>query len=185
MDLPSFASTRSSPRAGRVEEGRPLRRGVSGVIDQSQLHSNGQYHEVYRLIGRRRCRCASTETTPRVSPATTKQGVRPAAQQDHGDRPGRREPRRDQWLVQLVGQRPPSLERRVPARVSTVARIAQQYEGLLRLSLYRNGRALCEACHRVGDGLGLAPGDVVSSARCTGTACTTTTQMATTSSSNC
>jgi phosphatidylserine/phosphatidylglycerophosphate/cardiolipin synthase-like enzyme len=24
--------------------------GVSGVIDQSQLHSNGQYHEVYRLI---------------------------------------------------------------------------------------------------------------------------------------
>lgn len=25
--------------------------GVSGVIDQSQLHSNGQYHEVYRLLG--------------------------------------------------------------------------------------------------------------------------------------
>ena len=26
------------------------RRGVAGVIDQSQLHSNGQYHEVYRLL---------------------------------------------------------------------------------------------------------------------------------------
>jgi hypothetical protein len=25
--------------------------GISGVIDQSQLHSNGQYHEVYRLLG--------------------------------------------------------------------------------------------------------------------------------------
>ncbi|MBX2797222.1 MAG: hypothetical protein KTR31_06140 [Myxococcales bacterium] len=25
--------------------------GVSGMIDQSQLHSNGQYHEVYRLLG--------------------------------------------------------------------------------------------------------------------------------------
>lgn len=25
--------------------------GVSGVIDQSQLHSNGQYHEVYRMLG--------------------------------------------------------------------------------------------------------------------------------------
>lgn len=25
--------------------------GVSGVIDQSQLHSNGQYHEVFRLLG--------------------------------------------------------------------------------------------------------------------------------------
>ena len=27
------------------------RRTVAGVIDQSQLHSNGQYHEVYRLLG--------------------------------------------------------------------------------------------------------------------------------------
>ncbi|MFT4623836.1 MAG: phosphatidylserine/phosphatidylglycerophosphate/cardiolipin synthase-like enzyme [Myxococcota bacterium] len=27
------------------------RRSVAGVIDQSQLHSNGQYHEVYRLLG--------------------------------------------------------------------------------------------------------------------------------------
>ena len=27
------------------------RRWVAGVIDQSQLHSNGQYHEVYRLLG--------------------------------------------------------------------------------------------------------------------------------------
>jgi len=27
------------------------RRSVAGVIDQSQLHSNGQYHEAYRLIG--------------------------------------------------------------------------------------------------------------------------------------
>ncbi len=26
-------------------------RGVSGVIDRSQLHSNGQYHEAYRLLG--------------------------------------------------------------------------------------------------------------------------------------
>ncbi|MEZ4318185.1 MAG: phospholipase D-like domain-containing protein [Myxococcota bacterium] len=29
----------------------PLYRGVSGVIDRSQLHSNGQYHEVFRLLG--------------------------------------------------------------------------------------------------------------------------------------
>lgn len=27
------------------------RRSVAGVIDQSQLHSNGQYHEAYRLLG--------------------------------------------------------------------------------------------------------------------------------------
>ena len=27
------------------------RRSVAGLIDQSQLHSNGQYHEVYRLLG--------------------------------------------------------------------------------------------------------------------------------------
>jgi len=27
------------------------RRSVAGLIDQSQLHSNGQYHEVYRLMG--------------------------------------------------------------------------------------------------------------------------------------
>jgi hypothetical protein len=27
------------------------RRSVAGVIDQSQLHSNGQYHEVYRMLG--------------------------------------------------------------------------------------------------------------------------------------
>lgn len=27
------------------------RRSVAGVVDQSQLHSNGQYHEVYRLLG--------------------------------------------------------------------------------------------------------------------------------------
>ena len=27
------------------------KRSVAGVIDQSQLHSNGQYHEVYRLLG--------------------------------------------------------------------------------------------------------------------------------------
>jgi phosphatidylserine/phosphatidylglycerophosphate/cardiolipin synthase-like enzyme len=27
------------------------RRSVAGVIDQSQLHSNGQYHEIYRLLG--------------------------------------------------------------------------------------------------------------------------------------
>lgn len=27
------------------------RRRIAGVIDQSQLHSNGQYHEVYRLLG--------------------------------------------------------------------------------------------------------------------------------------
>jgi phosphatidylserine/phosphatidylglycerophosphate/cardiolipin synthase-like enzyme len=27
------------------------RRSVAGMIDQSQLHSNGQYHEVYRLLG--------------------------------------------------------------------------------------------------------------------------------------
>ncbi len=27
------------------------KRAVAGVIDQSQLHSNGQYHEVYRLLG--------------------------------------------------------------------------------------------------------------------------------------
>ena len=27
------------------------RHGVAGVIDQSQLHSNGQFHEVYRLLG--------------------------------------------------------------------------------------------------------------------------------------
>jgi phosphatidylserine/phosphatidylglycerophosphate/cardiolipin synthase-like enzyme len=29
----------------------PEYRGVSGVIDRSQLHSNGQYHEVFRLLG--------------------------------------------------------------------------------------------------------------------------------------
>ncbi len=29
----------------------PSYRGVSGVIDRSQLHSNGQYHEVFRLLG--------------------------------------------------------------------------------------------------------------------------------------
>lgn len=27
------------------------RRSIAGVIDRSQLHSNGQYHEVYRLLG--------------------------------------------------------------------------------------------------------------------------------------
>ncbi|MEN0064933.1 MAG: phospholipase D-like domain-containing protein [Myxococcota bacterium] len=35
---------------GRLVEGS-REFGVSGVIDQSQLHSNGQYHEVYRLLG--------------------------------------------------------------------------------------------------------------------------------------
>lgn len=29
----------------------PAYRGVSGMIDRSQLHSNGQYHEVFRLLG--------------------------------------------------------------------------------------------------------------------------------------
>ena len=36
--------------AGLITDG-DLSYGVSGVIDQSQLHSNGQYHEVYRLLG--------------------------------------------------------------------------------------------------------------------------------------
>jgi len=35
---------------GLIEEGN-LDFGISGVVDQSQLHSNGQYHEVYRLLG--------------------------------------------------------------------------------------------------------------------------------------
>ena len=35
--------------AGLVSEG-DLSFGVSGVIDKSQLHSNGQYHEAYRLV---------------------------------------------------------------------------------------------------------------------------------------
>ncbi len=35
---------------GLLEPGS-RRYGVSGVVDQSQLHSNGQYHEVYRLLG--------------------------------------------------------------------------------------------------------------------------------------
>lgn len=35
---------------GRVHEG-DISVGVAGVIDQSQLHSNGQYHEAYRLLG--------------------------------------------------------------------------------------------------------------------------------------
>ena len=35
---------------GLVREG-DLSFGVSGVVDKSQLHSNGQYHEVYRLMG--------------------------------------------------------------------------------------------------------------------------------------
>lgn len=40
--------------AADAEEWRSLdhrsRRGVAGVVDKSQLHSNGQYHEVYRLL---------------------------------------------------------------------------------------------------------------------------------------
>jgi len=35
---------------GRVVDG-DLSVGVSGVVDQSQLHSNGQYHEIYRMLG--------------------------------------------------------------------------------------------------------------------------------------
>lgn len=35
---------------GTARYGEP-EHGVSGIIDQSQLHSNGQYHEVYRLLG--------------------------------------------------------------------------------------------------------------------------------------
>lgn len=35
---------------GIVEEG-DIETGVVGVIDQSQLHSNGQYHEAFRLLG--------------------------------------------------------------------------------------------------------------------------------------
>lgn len=37
-------------RQGIVTPGDPTT-GIAGVIDQSQLHSNGQYHEVYRLLG--------------------------------------------------------------------------------------------------------------------------------------
>lgn len=37
-------------RRGIAEPGDPSF-GVSGVIDQSQLHSNGQYHEAYRMLG--------------------------------------------------------------------------------------------------------------------------------------
>jgi phosphatidylserine/phosphatidylglycerophosphate/cardiolipin synthase-like enzyme len=39
--------------ADGVSPDAPLseRRSVSGVVDQSQLHSNGQYHEVFRLLG--------------------------------------------------------------------------------------------------------------------------------------
>jgi phosphatidylserine/phosphatidylglycerophosphate/cardiolipin synthase-like enzyme len=36
-------------RAGRLEEGDKSV-GIWGVIDQSQLHSNGQYHEAYRML---------------------------------------------------------------------------------------------------------------------------------------
>ncbi|MEQ1570049.1 MAG: phospholipase D-like domain-containing protein [Myxococcota bacterium] len=36
--------------AGIADPGDPST-GVSGIIDQSQLHSNGQYHEVFRLLG--------------------------------------------------------------------------------------------------------------------------------------
>lgn len=36
-------------RAGRLKEGDKSI-GIWGVIDQSQLHSNGQYHEAYRLL---------------------------------------------------------------------------------------------------------------------------------------
>lgn len=35
---------------GKITDG-DLSFGVSGVIDQSQLHSNGQYHEAYRMLG--------------------------------------------------------------------------------------------------------------------------------------
>jgi hypothetical protein len=39
-------------REGVAEPADPsAANGVAGVIDQSQLHSNGQYHEVYRLLG--------------------------------------------------------------------------------------------------------------------------------------
>ncbi len=39
--------------ADLADDGGPFggRHTVAGVIDQSQLHSNGQYHEVYRLLG--------------------------------------------------------------------------------------------------------------------------------------
>lgn len=37
-------------RRGVATPGDPTL-GVSGVIDQSQLHSNGQYHEAYRMLG--------------------------------------------------------------------------------------------------------------------------------------
>ncbi|MEZ4239595.1 MAG: phospholipase D-like domain-containing protein [Myxococcota bacterium] len=35
---------------GRLVDG-DISVGVAGVVDQSQLHSNGQYHEAYRLLG--------------------------------------------------------------------------------------------------------------------------------------
>jgi phosphatidylserine/phosphatidylglycerophosphate/cardiolipin synthase-like enzyme len=37
-------------RQGRIVEG-DISVGIAGVVDQSQLHSNGQYHESYRLLG--------------------------------------------------------------------------------------------------------------------------------------
>ena len=53
----AFISKQAEFEAADIADGVDLeaafqdRRSVAGVIDRSQLHSNGQYHEVYRLLG--------------------------------------------------------------------------------------------------------------------------------------
>jgi hypothetical protein len=73
---PQAARVRGAGPAGRGRPGdRSATYGVSGVIDQSQLHSNGQYHEVYRLLGAGIPLQMDGNDNSESSPATT----RPAA----------------------------------------------------------------------------------------------------------
>lgn len=45
-----FAAWNQADPGNQSPDGRFPERTVAGVIDQSQLHSNGQYHEAYRLL---------------------------------------------------------------------------------------------------------------------------------------
>lgn len=130
------------------------RRSIAGVIDQSQLHSNGQYHEVYRLL--------SAGIPMRLD------GIDSSAQPGDYQAGGGRLHSKT-MLIDAYGENPAvisgSFNWSSSATVSNDEfllvlksdRIAQQYDAYFE-QLWTDGRRLGESFVSEGD---VAPGDIV------------------------
>jgi phosphatidylserine/phosphatidylglycerophosphate/cardiolipin synthase-like enzyme len=131
------------------------RRSVAGVIDQSQQHSNGQYHEIYRLLG------AGVPVRMDGNDATTLPG-------DYQAGGGRLHAKT--MIIDANGENPVVISGSFNWSASATQsndefmlvfrgpRAAQAYNAYFD-NLYSEGRQL--GGDRIGDDTGLQPGDVV------------------------